>query len=120
MATGSPWSRSSRKWVPLTTRPPATSRQGMIRLSNMPGSNASELDEILEQLQTVATAPFRMELDAGQAAACDRAAEGAAVGGLRRHQLPVLRHGDVGMDEVHGLPCQAGQHRVVAHPLQRI
>src|SRR4030088_2375413 len=105
MATGSPWSRSSRKCVPLTTRPPATSRQGMIRLSNMPCLlDSSELEEISEQFQTGLSAPLRMELHADQPAGRDRADEGDAVRRLRRNQLPILRDADVRMDEVHRLP----------------
>jgi hypothetical protein len=34
-STGSPASRRSRKWVPFTTRPRSTSRQGMMRLVSM-------------------------------------------------------------------------------------
>jgi len=35
ISTGSPASRKSMKLMPLTTRPPATSKQGMIRLASM-------------------------------------------------------------------------------------
>src|SRR5215470_2031239 len=37
-STGSPASRRSTKFTPFTTRPPATSRQGMIRTFSMPVS----------------------------------------------------------------------------------
>src|ERR1700674_4389009 len=120
MATGSPWSRSSRKWVPLTTRPPATSRQGMIRLSNMPYSKASELDEIFEQFQAGRSTALGMKLHGDHRSGRDGADEGDAVRGLRRDQLPVRWDTDVGVNEVHGLPFQAGQHRVVWHALQRV
>src|SRR5687768_54558 len=46
-STGSPASRSSRNFVPFTTRPPSTSRQGTMRLASvMPASSPDDLDEL--------------------------------------------------------------------------
>src|SRR5450830_1943769 len=39
ISTGSPASRSATKLTPLTTRPPVTSRQGMMRLASMAGQS---------------------------------------------------------------------------------
>src|ERR1700674_1186688 len=116
-ATGSPWSRSCWKCVPLTTRPPAVSRQGMIRLSNMGtrlgrGLGIREAQEVLEQAQSGGPASFGMELHAHQTLAGDRADEGHAVRGLGGGDRGISRHDHVGVHEVEGLTLHPFQHRV--------
>src|SRR5438105_9610800 len=104
-ATGSPWSRSCWKCVPLTTRPRAVSRQGMIRLSNIwkrlgGGLGIREAHEVLEQAQSGGPASFGMELHAHQGLAGDRADEGNTMRGLGGGDGRISWHDHVGVHEV--------------------
>src|SRR6266849_285265 len=117
-ATGSPWSRSCWKCVPLTTRPPAVSRQGMIRFDNIGirlgrGLGIHEAQEVLEQAQSGGAASFGMELHAHQPLAGDRADERNAVRGLGGGDRGVSWHDHIGMHEVEGLALHRFQHRVL-------
>ncbi len=141
---GSPSSTRSTKRVPLTTRPSATSRQGITRTASIrprsrrpsrrangsgevrrrsarPGAIARrQRHEAGEEPEPVGAAPLRVELDAGEAAARDGADEVGAVVGHGEGDRPGLRARRPrreGVDEVERGPGgDAREERVVPGP----
>ena len=79
-STGSPASRRLRKFVPLTTRPRSTSRQGMTRLASM--------DKGQRTVGKTRSQPGRIHFK--------MAATGGQPGGRRKSDLPALRLNPLG------------------------
>ncbi len=77
-STGSPASVMSTNWTPLTTRPSATSRQGMTRLRNTARLSHAR-HEVRQQPEPCCTTAFRVELDADSDAGSNRRDEAPAV-----------------------------------------
>src|SRR5207253_8073936 len=118
--TGSPWSRSCRKWMPFTTRPPATSRQGMIRLSSTRPLLVCETHEVTQQPQPRRPTSLRMELHAYQRVDGDRADKRHAVDRLAGNDGSVLGRDDVRMREVHRLPLEPRGDRMRCHRVEGV
>src|ERR1035437_2200943 len=92
-STGSPASRRLTKLIPLTTRPPVTSRQGMMRLASMkrsltrPSRNQTgmlfpscELQEVADDLQAHSAGFLGVELDSVHVAAFERGSVAEFIG----------------------------------------
>src|SRR5487761_1279723 len=110
--TGSPWSNIARKWSPLTTRRPATSRQGMIRLVSMGRAWVGpQSEELAEQANPVPAAALGMELHPSDGLLGDRTDEASPVlsPGADQFLCAGLHH--IRVTEVEIAALQAGEER---------